>query len=229
MHVQLSSVALDKPVHSSTPSHPQVKLSGNHLKGSRPVLSFDASFDTQPHTQLLKEMLTQVRVGFGLRWACTLRGRGALSLCSPVYCLAGKCRGTMSEPGHSDGLWALLARLAPLAGLSCHRVLGVTAARVLRPPPPDVRHPQAPPQGQALLRPRAVLHAGGWADMGAQLPGRPTRTAMRGTKSIPYNCVAVLRAGGRADVGAQLPGFMRYSRRETSTSTSANPCTASDQ
>lgn len=37
----------------------EVKLSGNHLKGSRPVLSFDASFDTQPHTQLLKEMLTQ--------------------------------------------------------------------------------------------------------------------------------------------------------------------------
>ncbi|GLI71583.1 hypothetical protein VaNZ11_016848, partial [Volvox africanus] len=38
----------------------EVKLSGNHLKGSRPVLSFDASFDLQPHTQLLKEMLTQV-------------------------------------------------------------------------------------------------------------------------------------------------------------------------
>ncbi|GLC35669.1 hypothetical protein PLESTB_000004200 [Pleodorina starrii] len=38
----------------------EVKLSGNHLKGSRPVLSFDAAFDSQPHTQLLKEMLTQV-------------------------------------------------------------------------------------------------------------------------------------------------------------------------
>ncbi|GIL92724.1 hypothetical protein Vretimale_11764 [Volvox reticuliferus] len=38
----------------------EVKLSGNHLKGSRPVLSFDASFDLQPHTQLLKEMMTQV-------------------------------------------------------------------------------------------------------------------------------------------------------------------------
>ncbi|KAG2485436.1 hypothetical protein HYH03_015815 [Edaphochlamys debaryana] len=37
----------------------EVKLSGNHLKGSRPVLSFDAAFDAQPHTQLLKEMLTQ--------------------------------------------------------------------------------------------------------------------------------------------------------------------------
>lgn len=38
----------------------ELKLTGNHLKGSRPVLSFDASFDEQPHTQLLKEMLTHV-------------------------------------------------------------------------------------------------------------------------------------------------------------------------
>jgi ribosome biogenesis protein BRX1 len=37
----------------------ELKLTGNHLKGSRPVLSFDASFDEQPHTQLLKEVLTQ--------------------------------------------------------------------------------------------------------------------------------------------------------------------------
>ena len=41
----------------------ELKLSGNHLKGSRPVLSFDANFDQQPHLQLLKEMLTQVCVG----------------------------------------------------------------------------------------------------------------------------------------------------------------------
>lgn len=38
----------------------EVKLSGNHLRGSRPVLSFDATFDEQPHLQLLKEMLTQI-------------------------------------------------------------------------------------------------------------------------------------------------------------------------
>ena len=38
----------------------ELKLSGNHLKGSRPVLSFDAAFDEQPHLQLLKEMFTQV-------------------------------------------------------------------------------------------------------------------------------------------------------------------------
>jgi len=38
----------------------ELKLSGNHLKGSRPVLSFDATFDEQPHLQLLKEMFTHV-------------------------------------------------------------------------------------------------------------------------------------------------------------------------
>lgn len=38
----------------------ELKLSGNHLKGSRPVLSFDAAFDALPHLQLLKEMLTQM-------------------------------------------------------------------------------------------------------------------------------------------------------------------------
>jgi Brix domain len=30
----------------------ELKLSGNHLKGSRPVLSFDASFDEQPQLQV---------------------------------------------------------------------------------------------------------------------------------------------------------------------------------
>ncbi|CAG9466113.1 unnamed protein product [Pedinophyceae sp. YPF-701] len=38
----------------------ELRLSGNHLKGSRPVLSFDQSFDSEPHLQLLKEQLTQV-------------------------------------------------------------------------------------------------------------------------------------------------------------------------
>ena len=38
----------------------ELKLSGNHLKGSRPVLSFDATFDEQPHLQVLKEMFTHV-------------------------------------------------------------------------------------------------------------------------------------------------------------------------
>lgn len=34
-------------------------MTGNHLKGSRTVLSFDASFDQAPHSQLMKEMLKQ--------------------------------------------------------------------------------------------------------------------------------------------------------------------------
>lgn len=38
----------------------ELKFTGNHLKGSRPVLSFDQNFDEQPHLQLLKEMFIQV-------------------------------------------------------------------------------------------------------------------------------------------------------------------------
>lgn len=38
----------------------ELKLSGNHLKGSRPVLSFDATFDEEPHLQVLKEMFTHI-------------------------------------------------------------------------------------------------------------------------------------------------------------------------
>lgn len=38
----------------------ELKFTGNHLKGSRPVLSFDKRFDAQPHWQIIKELLTQV-------------------------------------------------------------------------------------------------------------------------------------------------------------------------
>jgi len=57
---------------SNTPSGPSVKflvenvhtmselkMTGNCLKGSRPLLSFDKEFDEQPHWQLLKELFTQ--------------------------------------------------------------------------------------------------------------------------------------------------------------------------
>ncbi|KAJ1835549.1 Ribosome biogenesis protein brx1 [Coemansia sp. RSA 2706] len=37
----------------------ELKMTGNCLKGSRPLLSFDANFDGEPYLQLLKEMLTQ--------------------------------------------------------------------------------------------------------------------------------------------------------------------------
>lgn len=36
----------------------ELNFTGNCLKGSRPVLSFDAGFDKQAHTRLLKELLT---------------------------------------------------------------------------------------------------------------------------------------------------------------------------
>eukprot|EP00808_Paulinella_micropora_P010389 g70528.t1 len=38
----------------------ELKLTGNCLKGSRPILYFDQSFDSQPHLRLLKELFTQV-------------------------------------------------------------------------------------------------------------------------------------------------------------------------
>jgi len=38
----------------------ELKFMGNCLKSSRPVLSFDKKFDSEPHMQLLKELFTQV-------------------------------------------------------------------------------------------------------------------------------------------------------------------------
>ncbi|EDQ89890.1 uncharacterized protein MONBRDRAFT_36786 [Monosiga brevicollis MX1] len=37
----------------------ELKLTGNCLRGSRPLLQFDQAFDSQPHYQLLKEILFQ--------------------------------------------------------------------------------------------------------------------------------------------------------------------------
>ncbi|MCD9637641.1 hypothetical protein HAX54_021043 [Datura stramonium] len=38
----------------------ELKLTGNHLKGSRPILTFSSNFDRQPHWKLLKEMFIQI-------------------------------------------------------------------------------------------------------------------------------------------------------------------------
>ncbi|CAM8954594.1 unnamed protein product [Rhodiola kirilowii] len=38
----------------------ELKLTGNHLKGSRPLLTFSSNFDKDAHWKLLKEMITQV-------------------------------------------------------------------------------------------------------------------------------------------------------------------------
>jgi len=42
----------------------EMKLTGNHLKGSRPLLTFSSNFDKDAHWKLLKEMLTQVVARF---------------------------------------------------------------------------------------------------------------------------------------------------------------------
>ena len=44
------------PVHTMSELH----FPGNCLKGSRPVLSFDATFTSQPHLQVIKELLTHI-------------------------------------------------------------------------------------------------------------------------------------------------------------------------
>lgn len=38
----------------------ELKMTGNCLKGSRPILSFDKEFDEKPHWTLVKEMFTQM-------------------------------------------------------------------------------------------------------------------------------------------------------------------------
>ncbi|XP_033221660.1 ribosome biogenesis protein BRX1 homolog [Belonocnema kinseyi] len=38
----------------------ELKMTGNCLKGTRPLLSFDENFGTKPHYSLLKELLTQI-------------------------------------------------------------------------------------------------------------------------------------------------------------------------
>lgn len=38
----------------------ELAFSGNCLKGSRPILSFDKSFDTEPHLQVIKQLFLQI-------------------------------------------------------------------------------------------------------------------------------------------------------------------------
>ncbi|GMH76357.1 hypothetical protein TL16_g07054 [Triparma laevis f. inornata] len=38
----------------------ELKLTGNSLKGSRPLLSFDGAFDEKPHYRLIKELMVEV-------------------------------------------------------------------------------------------------------------------------------------------------------------------------
>ncbi|KAH7387719.1 hypothetical protein KP509_16G037900 [Ceratopteris richardii] len=45
-----------KAVHTMA----ELKLTGNHLKGSRPLMTFSSTFDMHPHFQLLKVLLKQI-------------------------------------------------------------------------------------------------------------------------------------------------------------------------
>ncbi|CAK9183037.1 unnamed protein product [Ilex paraguariensis] len=38
----------------------ELKLTGNHLQGTRPILTFSTNFDKDPHWKLLKEMIMQI-------------------------------------------------------------------------------------------------------------------------------------------------------------------------
>jgi ribosome biogenesis protein BRX1 len=52
---QLSKLTA-RPVHTMEELH----FTGNCLKGSRPVLSFDAAFDNEPHLQVIKQLFLQM-------------------------------------------------------------------------------------------------------------------------------------------------------------------------
>ena len=52
----------------------ELKLSGNHLKGSRPVLSFDAAFDEQPHLQV-RAQASIVFCLYARPWCCWCAAR----------------------------------------------------------------------------------------------------------------------------------------------------------
>lgn len=56
----------------------ELRMTGNCLRGSRPILSFDSNFDTQPHLKVMKEMFCHVRraVGWLFRQRSPSRLRG---------------------------------------------------------------------------------------------------------------------------------------------------------
>lgn len=70
----------------------ELKMTGNCLKGSRGIVSFDGTFDSDEHWKLMKEVLTHVSISrlrhpsvpqchpYRNRFLAFLRGRGGLSL-----------------------------------------------------------------------------------------------------------------------------------------------------
>ncbi|OBR09389.1 Ribosome biogenesis protein BRX1 [Colletotrichum higginsianum IMI 349063] len=59
-HVSLSCPALWATSLTLLLSREELNFSGNCLKGSRPILSFDAAFDTEPSLRLSRELLTHI-------------------------------------------------------------------------------------------------------------------------------------------------------------------------
>ena len=56
-NILISSQFLVENVHTKG----ELKMTGNCLKASRPLLSFDKNFDAHPHLVLIKELFIQVR------------------------------------------------------------------------------------------------------------------------------------------------------------------------
>jgi hypothetical protein len=60
----------------------ELKMTGNCLKGSRPIVVFDKAFDESPHMMVIKEVLSNVStksgrddgVGVDERWGIDFRG-----------------------------------------------------------------------------------------------------------------------------------------------------------
>lgn len=59
-HVSLSCPALWATSLTLLLSREELNFSGNCLKGSRPILSFDAAFDSEPSLRLSRELLTHI-------------------------------------------------------------------------------------------------------------------------------------------------------------------------
>ncbi|KAG8172581.1 hypothetical protein JTE90_010696, partial [Oedothorax gibbosus] len=59
MGCQSSKWTFSKVLIENVHTMEELKLTGNCLKASRPILSFDNSFDKEPHLMLLKELFIQ--------------------------------------------------------------------------------------------------------------------------------------------------------------------------
>lgn len=72
----------------------ELKMMGNCLKGSRPILSFDKAFDASPELAVLKELFTHVcrRLSVMCRSICTCVCVSACLLCVLRFQLQGQCR-----------------------------------------------------------------------------------------------------------------------------------------